>query len=275
MLLSAIVAEIYRKRSFLCVGLDPDIHKLPPHLFQLENPVFEFNRKIIDSTASYCVAYKLNTAFFESQGRKGWNTLFDTISYIKTNYPEIFVIADAKRADIGNTSKEYARAFFGSNNSNERFDAITVSPYMGFDSVKPFLEFENHWTILLGLTSNPGSSDFQLKTLENNNYLFEEVLSKAGNWANHEKLMIVIGATQNEQIQKARNILPHHFFLVPGVGAQGGSLSEVVKYGMNSNCGLLVNSSRGIIFSSSNKNFAEEASKKAQELQLEMADFLI
>ncbi|MDD2387303.1 MAG: orotidine-5'-phosphate decarboxylase [Bacteroidales bacterium] len=261
--------QIKTKRSFLCTGLDSDIEKLPKHLLNHESPIFEFNKAIIDETAKYTVAYKPNLAFYESLGIKGWEDLEKTVNYIRENHPEIFIIADAKRGDIGNTSKLYAKAFF----ENMNFDAVTVAPYMGEDSVSPFLTYKEKWVILLALTSNKGADDFQYFS-EGNTRLFEKVLTKSQEWASKEQMMYVVGATRAEMLEDIRKIAPEHFLLVPGVGAQGGSLQEVAKYGMNENCGLLVNSSRGIIFADSTENFAKVAGEKAQEIQLEMEELL-
>jgi orotidine-5'-phosphate decarboxylase len=257
--------QISRKRSFLCVGLDSDINKIPAHLLSGDDPIFDFNRAIVDATAKYTVAYKPNVAFYESEGAKGWISLEKTVKYIRQNYPEIFVIADAKRGDIGNTSNLYARAFF----SNMDVDAVTVAPYMGEDSVSPFLAYDNKWVVLLALTSNKGADDFQYHT-EKDERLFERVLNLSQQWADNTKMMYVVGATRAEMLQDIRKIVPEHFLLVPGVGAQGGSLQEVAKYGMNEHCGLLVNSSRGIIFASRDENFADIAAEKSKEMQQEM-----
>lgn len=264
----ALVAQIQDKKSFLCVGLDTDIKKIPKHLLKEKDPVFEFNRQIIDATADYCVAYKPNLAFYEAMGASGWESLQKTVEYIPEN---IFTIADAKRGDIGNTSSLYARAFFQQMN----FDAVTVAPYMGEDSVKPFLNFEGKWVILLALTSNQGSRDFQDLTTGNGlKKVYEIVLEKSQAWGNDENMMYVVGATKADSLKEIREIVPNHFFLVPGVGAQGGSLEEVAKYGMNTECGLLVNSSRGIIYASSETDFAAKAAKEAQALQQEMLHLL-
>lgn len=257
--------QIKAKQSFLCLGLDSDYEKLPKHILNYEFPIFEFNKQIIDETAKYVIAYKPNLAFYESLGLEGWQSLEKTVEYIRENYPEIFIIADAKRGDIGNTSKLYAKAFFEKMN----FDAVTVAPYMGEDSVSPFLTYKNKWVILLALTSNKGADDFQY-FLQNNQKLFEKVLEKSQEWASSENMMYVVGATRAEMLTDVRKICPKHFLLVPGVGAQGGSLAQVVKYGMNDNCGLLVNSSRAIIFADSSENFAIIAGEKAKEMQEEM-----
>lgn len=271
MTISDIYKNIQSKKSFLCVGLDSDINKIPKHLLKLEDPIFEFNKQIVDSTHDLVIAYKPNTAFYESLGSSGWKSLEKTAAYIKTNYPDIFLIADVKRGDIGNTSKMYAKAFFEELN----FDAVTVAPYMGADSVKPFLEFENKFVIILALTSNPGSLDFQMtKSVETGNYLYESVLKKTSEWGTKENLMYVVGATKTESLKKIREIVPEHFLLIPGVGAQGGSLKDVAKNGINSKCGLIVNSSRGIIFSGDTKSFAAEARKQALKIQKEMGKLL-
>ncbi|MCK7535090.1 MAG: orotidine-5'-phosphate decarboxylase [Marinilabiliales bacterium] len=266
-----LAKEISRKRSFLCIGLDTDINKIPSFLKKAENPVFEFNKQIIDATAKYAVAFKLNTAFYESNGVQGWIDLEKTVNYIKTYYPELFVIADAKRGDIGNTSKMYAQAFFNSMNC----DAITVAPYMGKDSVSPFLETKDKWAIILALTSNEGAYDFQTLGLkDSDNALFETVLSKSKEWGTKDNMMYVVGATKAESFKKIREIVPDHFLLVPGVGAQGGDLEQVTKYGMNKSCGLLVNSSRAIIFADNSENFNKVAAEKAKEMQHQMDVFL-
>jgi len=262
--------NIIRKQSFLCVGLDTDIQKIPPHLLQEDDPVFAFNQAIIDATQDYCVAYKLNLAFYETLGVKGQIALEKTATYIRRKYPDQFIIADAKRGDIGNTSEMYARAFFES----AGFDAVTVAPYMGEDSVKPFLVYPEKWVILLALTSNKGSQDFQLTTDAQGERLFEKVLKKSQEWASDEQMMYVVGATQAKMLEDIRKIVPNHFLLVPGVGAQGGSLEEVARYGLNSQCGLLVNSSRQIIYAGSTERFAEAAREEAQKLQEEMSKYL-
>ncbi|MEL4457291.1 orotidine-5'-phosphate decarboxylase [Lutimonas vermicola] len=261
-----LIHQIKAKRSFLCIGLDVDLEKIPAHLLQLDDPVFEFNKAIIEATHDITVAYKPNTAFYEAYGLKGWESLSKTIAYLNENYPSIFTIADAKRGDIGNTSTRYAKAFFEDLN----FDSVTVAPYMGSDSVEPFLAFENKFTIMLALTSNKGGLDFQLMQDEKGATLYEKVLKTSLGWKNSEQLMYVVGATRPEYFQKIRNIVPDHFLLVPGVGAQGGDLQEVCTYGLNNDIGLLINSSRGIIYASPNENFAEIARKKALELQKEM-----
>jgi orotidine-5'-phosphate decarboxylase len=267
--------NIKRKKSFLCVGLDTDINKIPEFLFdKLEgdfDPIFEFNKAIIDATADLCVAYKPNTAFYESIGVAGWEALEKTVDYIREKYPDQFIIADAKRGDIGNTSSMYAQAFF----ENMGVDAVTVAPYMGEDSVSPFLNYDNKWVILLALTSNKGAFDFQFtESKEAEEKLFEKVLKTSQKWANEDSMMYVVGATKAEMLEDIRKIAPDHFLLVPGVGAQGGSLAEVVKHGMNSQCGLLVNSSRGIIYASNGEDFAEKAREAAKEVQAEMAEHL-
>lgn len=261
--------NIKAKKSFLCVGLDSDILKLPKHLLSDESPIFEFNKQIIDATHKYAVAYKPNFAFYESEGIAGMKALEDTVAYIRNNYPEIFIIADAKRGDIGNTSKLYARAFF----EKMDFDAVTVAPYMGEDSITPFLSYDGRWVIVLALTSNGGASDFQYYS-DGKNRLFEQVLTRTQNWAGMDKMMYVVGATKADMLSDIRKIVPNHFLLVPGVGAQGGSLEEVAKYGMNDHCGLLVNSSRGIIFADNTENFASVAGTKAAEMQKQMEKLL-
>ena len=262
-----LINEIFTKKTFLCVGLDTDINKIPAHLKKEDDPIFAFNKAIIDATAPYCVAYKPNLAFYECYGLKGMLAFEKTIQYIKENHPNHFIIADAKRGDIGNTSKMYAQTFFEEYN----LDSVTVAPYMGEDSVKPFLEYDEKWVILLALTSNKGSHDFQLTEDKQGERLFEKVLKKSQEWGTTENLMYVVGATQGKMFEDIRRIAPEHFLLVPGVGAQGGSLQEVCKYGMTKDCGLLVNSSRGIIYASADTDFAEVAAVKAKELQEEMA----
>ncbi|WP_373521533.1 orotidine-5'-phosphate decarboxylase [Aquiflexum sp.] len=259
--------QISDKKSFLCVGLDTDLSKIPSHLLKESDPIFEFNKQIIEQTADFAVAYKPNIAFYEALGPKGWESLQKTLEFIPK---EIFTIADAKRGDIGNTSGLYAKAFF----ETMDFDSITVAPYMGVDSVRPFLEFENKWVILLALTSNEGSADFQLSTSQSGKPFFQEVLEKSSGWGNPDNMMYVVGATRGEKIAEVRKIVPEHFFLVPGVGAQGGSLAEVAKFGMNSQCGLLVNSSRGIIYAGNDKDFAKVAGTEAKKLQQEMETML-
>ena len=262
-----LINEIFTKKTFLCVGLDTDINKIPAHLKNEDDPIFAFNKAIIDATAPYCVAYKPNLAFYECYGVKGMLAFEKTIQYIKENHPNHFIIADAKRGDIGNTSKMYAQTFFEEYN----LDSVTVAPYMGEDSVKPFLEYDGKWVILLALTSNKGSHDFQLTEDKQGERLFEKVLKKSQEWGTTENLMYVVGATQGKMFEDIRRMAPEHFLLVPGVGAQGGSLQEVCKYGMTKDCGLLVNSSRGIIYASTDTDFAEVAAVKAKELQEEMA----
>ena len=265
-----LIASIQRKRSFLCVGLDTDIKKIPAHLLQEEDPVFAFNKAIIDATAPYCVAYKPNLAFYESMGVKGWIAFEKTVSYLRENYPDQFIIADAKRGDIGNTSAMYARTFF----EEMDLDAVTVAPYMGEDSVTPFLGYEGKWVILLALTGNKGSHDFQLTEDAQGEKLFEKVLRKSQEWAGNDQMMYVVGATQGKAFEDIRRIAPHHFLLVPGIGAQGGSLEEVCKYGMTSECGLIVNSSRAIIYADATERFAQVAGEKAREVQAQMAQEL-
>lgn len=262
-----LIKEIKIKQSFLCVGLDTDLKKIPPHLLKDDDPIFKFNKEIIDATAPYCVAYKPNLAFYEAFGVKGMIAFEKTIKYLKDNYPHHFIIADAKRGDIGNTSAMYARTFFEEYN----IDALTVAPYMGEDSITPFLTYKDKWVILLALTSNKGSHDFQMTENKNGTRLFEEVLYKSKVWGNKENMMYVVGATQGQMFEDIRKIVPDSFLLVPGVGAQGGSLNEVCKYGMTKECGLLVNSSRGIIYASNGEDFATVAAQKAHEIQIEMA----
>ena len=261
-----LISQIRNKQTYLCVGLDSDIEKLPKHLLSLDDPQFEFNKQIIDATLDHCVAYKINTAFYESQGVKGWTSLQRTIDYIPSSH---FTIADAKRGDIGNTSAQYARAFFQTLN----FDSITVAPYMGEDSVRPFLSFNGKWTILLGLTSNPGSADFELLTT-GRHQLYQEVLKKSSQWGNSANLMYVIGATRNDMVGDIRNSFPEHFFLVPGVGAQGGSLEEISLKGLNKDGGLLVNASRAVIFASSGEDFATAAQQASEDYHNQMKGFL-
>lgn len=261
-----LVDQIKAKRSFLCVGLDTDLRKIPSHILNDEDPIFTFNKAIIDATAEYCIAYKPNLAFYEACGVKGLVSFEKTIKYIKENYPHHFIVADAKRGDIGNTSAMYARTFF----DEYDVDSLTVAPYMGEDSVTPFLGYNDKWVILLALTSNKGSHDFQLTDDKTGERLFEKVLRTSQAWGNKGNIMYVVGATQGRMFEDIRKIVPDHFLLVPGVGAQGGSLEEVCKYGMNSDCGLLVNSSRGIIYASNGKDFAEKAAEKAKELKTQM-----
>ena len=263
---SELVNQIKTKRSFLCVGLDTDLKKMPEHLLKEEDPIFAFNKAIIDATADYCVSYKPNLAFYEAFGVKGLISFEKTIKYLKDNYPNHFIVADAKRGDIGNTSAMYARTFF----DEYDVDSLTVAPYMGEDSVTPFLGYEGKWVILLALTSNKGSHDFQLTEDNKGERLFEKVLRTSQNWGNADNMMYVVGATHGRMFEDIRKIVPNHFLLVPGVGAQGGSLEEVCKYGMNKDCGLLVNSSRGIIYASKGEDFAEQAAKNAKELQQQM-----
>jgi len=258
--------EIKKKRSFLCVGLDPVIEKVPPHLLKYKDPILEFNKQLIDATQDICVAYKPNTAFYEARGLKGWQSLVDTWKYIPK---DIFTIADAKRGDIGNTSAMYADAFFNEEKSEMSFDAVTVAPYMGNDSVVPFLNYPDKWVILLALTSNPGHSDFQLQSCPEGK-LYEEVIRISSTWANSEQLMYVVGATRGTEFKNIRRLAPDNFLLVPGVGAQGGSLKDVCEYGLNDQCGLLINSSRGIIYAGNGLDFAEKAREEALKLQQEM-----
>jgi orotidine-5'-phosphate decarboxylase len=260
-----LTAQIIKKNSFLCIGLDVDLNKIPQHLLKTEDPIFEFNKAIIDATHHLCVAYKPNTAFYEAYGLKGWKALEKTIQYLNTNHPEIFTIADAKRGDIGNTSTMYAKAFF----EDLAFDSVTVAPYMGKDSVEPFLAFKDKHTIMLALTSNAGAFDFQTKQVEGKE-LYKQVLETSKNWKNAENLMYVVGATKAEYFAEIRKIIPNSFLLVPGVGAQGGNLQDVCKYGMSDNVGLLINSSRGIIYASNQDDFAQAAAQKAEALQKEM-----
>ena len=268
----ALSAQIRQKKSYLCVGLDTDIKKLPPHLVNVPDPVFEFNKAIIDATAPYAVAYKPNIAFYEAQGPRGWESLQKTLNYIPK---DCFTIADAKRGDIGNTSGLYARAFFDPSAAGLNFDAITVAPYMGHDSVLPFLDYPGKWVILLALTSNPGSADFQRQHVDNETQeLFETVIQKAQTWASPEQLMFVVGATQADQIARIRELAPHNFLLVPGVGAQGGSLADVSRNGLTKDGGLLVNASRSILYASSGLDFAEAAAATAKAIQQEMAGYL-
>ncbi len=263
---SQLINQIHKKQSFLCIGLDVDLDKIPKHLLEDDDPIFAFNKGIIEATHHLCVAYKPNTAFYEAYGIKGWKALEKTIKYLNKNYPEIYTIADAKRGDIGNTSTMYAKAFF----EDLGFDSVTVAPYMGKDSVEPFLAFEDKHTILLALTSNQGAFDFQTKTVDGVE-LYKQVLETSKSWKNSENLMYVVGATKAEFLVDIRKIIPDSFLLVPGVGAQGGNLQEVCKYGMNDSIGLLINSSRGIIYALQDENFAKAAAEKAEELQLQMA----
>ena len=265
-----LIDNIRRKQSFLCVGLDTDIKKIPEYLLDGAEPIFNFNKAIIDATADLCVAYKPNLAFYECLGVKGWQALEKTVKYIRQNYPDQFIIADAKRGDIGNTSAMYARSFF----EDLQVDAVTVAPYMGEDSVTPFLGYDNTWVILLALTSNKGSHDFQLTEDAQGERLFEKVLRKSQEWAGDDRMMYVVGATQGRMFEDIRKVVPNHFLLVPGVGAQGGSLEEVCKYGMTKDCGLIVNSSRGIIYAGKGHDFADAARQAAKEVQQQMAEQL-
>lgn len=265
-----LTQQIQLKKSFLSVGLDVDLNKIPQHLLETEDPIFEFNKAIIDATHDLCVSYKPNVAFYEAYGMKGWQALQKTISYINESYPEMFTIADAKRGDIGNTSSMYAKAFF----DDMDFDSVTVAPYMGKDSVEPFLAFENKHTILLALTSNEGAFDFQTKKIDGKE-VYKQVLETSKTWKNSENLMYVVGATKAEYLTDIRKIVPDSFLLIPGVGAQGGSLSDVCKYGMNENVGLLIASSRSIIYASNQKDFAEKAREEALKMQQEMESILL
>ena len=266
-----LISQIKIKKSFLCIGLDTDINKIPKFLLDTEDPIFEFNKKIIDATNSFCVAYKPNIAFYESLGLNGWKALEKTINYINSYYPEIFTIADAKRGDIGNTSSMYAKAYFETLN----FDSITINPYMGKDSVEPFLEYQNKHTIVLALTSNVGAFDFQTKNIiDNSSKLYEEVIKTSTTWKNSNQLMYVVGATKASYLKEIRNIVPNNFLLIPGVGAQGGNLKEVCDNGLNNEVGLLINSSRSIIYASNDTNFDIDAAKNAQEIQSQMEDIL-
>jgi orotidine-5'-phosphate decarboxylase len=268
---ASLLSAIKEKQSFLCIGLDTDIQRIPKHLLAKEDPIYEFNKAIIEATAEYCVAYKPNIAFYESLGAKGWTSLQKTMDSIPSN---IFTIADAKRGDIGNTSALYARTFFDKASSGFNFDSVTVAPYMGSDSVTPFLSYDNKWVILLALTSNEGASDFQFLQNESGDPLYKKVIQTSQAWANHERMMYVVGATRPEYFAEIRKWSPHHFYLVPGVGAQGGSLQEVCKYGLNDEVGLLINSSRAIIYASAGEDFAEAAAKEAKKVQEEMAQIL-
>ena len=265
-----LIEQIHIKKSFLCIGLDVDLSKIPTHLLEKEDPIFQFNKAIIDATHHLCVSYKPNTAFYEAYGIKGWQSLEKTINYLNEKYPEIFTIADAKRGDIGNTSTMYAKAFLEDLN----FDSVTVAPYMGKDSVEPFLEFKNKHTIMLALTSNEGAFDFQTKIVSNEKELYKTVIETSKTWKNSENLMYVVGATKAEYFAEIRQLIPNSFLLVPGIGAQGGNLQEVCNYGMNSNVGLLINSSRGIIYASNGLDFAEKAKQEAFKIQQEMEEIL-
>ncbi len=267
---SQLFEQIQSKGSFLCVGLDSDINKIPQFLLGKDDPIFEFNKAIIDATAPYAVCYKPNLAFYEDNGAKGFLSFEKTCNYIREKYPEIFIIADAKRGDIGNTSEMYARAFFSGN----LVDAVTLSPYMGRDTVDPFLKFKDKWAVVLALTSNPSAADFELQRLEDGGYLYEKVIDTSKEWGTADNMMYVVGATQAKMLKGIRELIPDHFLLVPGVGAQGGSLQEVARYGMNKRCGLLVNSSRGIIYADKTENFAAAAGEKAKELAVEMASLM-
>ena len=265
-----LFAQILRKRSFLCVGLDTDIRKTPESLRNSEDPQFAFNRRIVDATAEWAVCYKPNLAFYEENGAAGWLSFVRTCEYIRENYPDIFIIADAKRGDIGNTAQMYARAFFDRN----LVDAVTLSPYMGRDAVMPFLEYGGRWAVILALTSNASAGDFELQRMDGGKYLYEQVLETSIGWGTQENTMFVVGATQAGMLAGIRGIAPDHFLLVPGVGAQGGSLQEVARHGMNGRCGLLVNSSRGIIYADTSENFPDAAAEKAREMQQEMDGLL-
>ncbi|MAW31527.1 MAG: orotidine-5'-phosphate decarboxylase [Flavobacteriales bacterium] len=262
-----LIEQIKLKKSFLCIGLDTDINKIPKHLLQYEDPVFEFNKSIIDATKDFCVAYKPNIAFYESMGKQGWLSLQKTIDYIPSN---ILTIADAKRGDIGNTSKMYARSYF----DNLKFDCITLSPFMGFDSISPYLNYKDKWVILLALTSNQGSLDFQNTKLANGLHLFEEIIRVSKKWGSSKNMMYVVGATKATRIKEIRKIIPNHFLLIPGVGKQGGSLYEVAQYGLNSECGILINSSRSIIYASNCASFAENAKIESKKIQQNMSNLL-
>lgn len=266
-----LTVQIRKRKSFLCIGLDTDPDSIPPHLLAEEDPVFAFNKAIIDATHDLVIAYKPNLAFYESQGARGWNSFEKTVRYIRTCDPDVLIIADAKRGDIGNTSKQYAKAFFETLDC----DAVTVAPYMGEDSITPFLSYPGKWIIVLAITSNKGANDFQFFANPDNKKLFEQVLERVSTWTTREHLMFVAGATRAEMLADIRRIVPDHFLLVPGVGAQGGSLEEVVRYGMNSQCGLIINSSRGIIYASKREDFALRAREAASEIQQEMARMLI
>ena len=270
MKLEDLIIQIKNKNSFLCVGLDTDVNKIPKFLLNEDDPIFSFNKSIIDHTNKHCVAYKINTAFYESQGVKGWISLEKTIDYVNNHYPEIFTIADAKRGDIGNTSKMYAQSFF----SKMNFDSVTINPYMGSDSIKPFLQFENRFAILLGLTSNTGANDIQLKTTNNDDFIFMEMIKSSKKWGDKNNMMYVVGATKIDFIQKIRSEIPNHFLLIPGVGAQGGDLKDVCKHALNENIGIIVNSSRSIIYASADNDFAIAAANQAIILQIQMSAIL-
>ena len=265
-----LFSNIKNKKTFLCVGLDTDITKIPEHLKSTDDPVYQFNKEIIDATHDISIAYKPNIAFYECLGEQGWKSLKKTVDYIRKNYPDIFLIADAKRGDIGNTSKMYAKTFF----ETYDFDAVTVSPYMGSDSIKPFLEYDSKWVIILALTSNAGAYDFQKITIWDFQPLYTHILQTCSTWGNIDNTMFVVGATQAEMLTKIRKTVPNHFLLIPGIGAQGGDLNEVARYGLNSECGLLVNSSRSILYASDGKDFAEKARQNALEIQNEMNKIL-
>tara|TARA_S200000501_G_scaffold189478_1_gene178305 strand:- start:1008 stop:1832 length:825 start_codon:yes stop_codon:yes gene_type:complete len=266
MKLKNLIYQIKNKDSFLCIGLDTDINKIPKYLLNEADPIFSFNKSIIDHTNKFCIAYKVNTAFYESLGAKGWISMKKTVDYINNHYPEIFTIADAKRGDIGNTSKMYAQSFFVEMN----FDSVTINPYMGSDSVKPFLEFENRIAILLGLTSNTGANDIQLKTTNNDDFIFMEMIKSSKKWGDKNNMMYVVGATKPGHIKKIRSIIPNHFLLMPGVGVQGGDLNKICKYALNDNIGIIVNSSRSIIYASDNETYASAAADQAMILQNKM-----
>ncbi len=267
----ALINLIFAKNSFLCIGLDTDLSKIPQHLLATDDPIFEFNKAIVDATHDLAIAYKPNFAFYECYGTKGWNSLTKTITYINEQYSgQVFTIADAKRGDIGNTSQQYAKAMFDPSASGMDFDAVTVAPYMGEDSVKPFLSYPGKWIIVLALTSNKGAADFQFFS-NNDHKLFEQVLEKSKNWGSDENMMYVVGATQAEMLRDIRKIVPDHFLLVPGVGAQGGSLQDVAKYGLTKECGLIVNSSRNVIYASNGEDFAQQARVEAKKMQTEMS----
>ena len=272
MSIEELFKNIKKKKSFLCIGLDSDINKIPKFLLKFDDPIFEFNKKIIETTYDLTIAYKPNLAFYECMGVKGWETLEKTVTYIKKEHPDIFLIADAKRGDIGNTSRMYAKTFF----ENMNFDAITVSPYMGEDSVKPFLEFKDKWAIILALNSNTGSKDFQLiKDNIDNKTLYEKVIETSKKWGNKENIMYVVGATKSEMLKEIRKIIPDNFLLIPGIGTQGGNLSEVAQYGLNNKCGLIVSSSRAVIYADNSNNFTKKVREKANELKVEMEKQLI